>query len=128
MPWSARSRPKLTMTTPSKRLAKLEGAAKRKQARTRRGPAPADFGEWLKEVTPTWQWVGPHPVHSRRYLDQVTSGEIRKLMLFLPPRHGKTEMVTIRYPIWRLERNPALRVIIGGYSQVLVNKFSRRAR
>lgn len=46
----------------------------------------------------------------------------------MPPRHGKTEMTTIRYPVWRLERDPTLRVIIGAYNQTLAERFSRRAR
>lgn len=49
-------------------------------------------------------------------------------MLFLPPRHGKSELATIRYPVYRLECDPALRVIIGAYNQTLANKFSRMAR
>jgi predicted phage terminase large subunit-like protein len=36
--------------------------------------------------------------------------------------------VTIRYPIWRLSINPQLRVVVGAYSQLLANKFSRKAR
>lgn len=49
-------------------------------------------------------------------------------MLFLPPRHGKTELATIRYPIYRLADDPQMRVIIGAYNQTLANKFSRKAR
>ena len=49
-------------------------------------------------------------------------------MLFLPPRHGKSEMVTVRYPVWLLEREPSTRVIVGAYNQTLVNKFSRKSR
>ena len=49
-------------------------------------------------------------------------------MLFLPPRHGKSEMVTIRYAAWTIERNPESRVIIGAYNQTLSNKFSRKVR
>lgn len=49
-------------------------------------------------------------------------------MLFVPPRHGKSEMVTVRYSAWWLERDPAQRVIIGAYNQTLANKFSRKVR
>ena len=49
-------------------------------------------------------------------------------MIFCPPRHGKSEQVTIRYPIWRMEREPGLRVIVGAYNQALAEKFSRKAR
>lgn len=49
-------------------------------------------------------------------------------MLFVPPRHGKSEMVTVRYPIWRLKQKPSMRVIVGAYNQTLAEKFSRKAR
>lgn len=50
------------------------------------------------------------------------------MMLFVPPRHGKSQMVTVRYPVWRLEQNPEMNVIVGAYSQTLANRFSRQAR
>ena len=46
----------------------------------------------------------------------------------MPPRHGKTEMVTVRYAAWRLECNPGLHIIVGAYNQTLAEKFSRKAR
>ena len=49
-------------------------------------------------------------------------------MIFEPPRHGKSEMVTVRYPIYRLHRDPEMRIIVGAYSQMLANKFSRKGR
>jgi predicted phage terminase large subunit-like protein len=86
------------------------------------------FDDWLREVSPTWRWDWPHLIHIRCQLDRVTRGEIARLMVFLPPRHGKSEQGTIRYPVWRLENNPSLRVIIGAYNQTLAEKFSRKAR
>ena len=47
---------------------------------------------------------------------------------FLPPRHGKSELVTVRYAAWRLERDPGTRIIIGSYNQKLANRFSRKIR
>ena len=49
-------------------------------------------------------------------------------MLFLPPRHGKSEMVTVRFPAWMLEKDPTRRFIVGSYNQTLANKFSRKTR
>ena len=37
-------------------------------------------------------------------------------------------MVTVRYPVWRLERDPSLRVIVGAYNQDHANRFSRKSR
>ena len=60
--------------------------------------------------------------------ERVTRGECKRLMLFVPPRHGKSEMTTIRYPVYRLECEPSMRVILGAYNATLAQKFSRKAR
>jgi predicted phage terminase large subunit-like protein len=64
----------------------------------------------------------------RMQLDRVTSGEIKRLMLFVPPRHGKSELATIHYPAFRLEQEPSQRVVIAAYNATLAEKFSRRVR
>lgn len=94
----------------------------------RRAGVARDFSSWLRAVTPSWRWEWAHLAHVRLQLAAVTAGDIDKLMLFLPPRHGKSEMTTIRYSAWRLEHRPGERVIIGAYNQTLANKFSRKVR
>lgn len=86
------------------------------------------FPDWLREVTPSFNWQWSYLKFVQGYLDRVTSGEINRLMLFVPPRHGKSEMTTIRYPVWRLERNPELRVIVAAYNATLASRFSRKSR
>lgn len=83
---------------------------------------------WLPAVTPGYNWAWPHIQYVREHLDKVTSGEIKRLIIELPPRHGKSELATIRYPVYRLERDPKTRVIVGAYNQTLAEKFSRKAR
>lgn len=84
--------------------------------------------DWLGEVSPSFTWDWPHLVYVQNQLNRITSGEIRKLMLFMPPRHGKSELATVRYPIYRMERDPSMRVMLGSYNQDLANLFSRAAR
>jgi len=86
------------------------------------------FDAWLPIITPWWTWDWPYLRLIQAQLDQVTAGRVRKLMLFMPPRHGKSELTTVRYPVWRLERDPAMRVIVGAYNQTLADKFSRKSR
>jgi len=88
----------------------------------------AAFEPWLEQVTPAYTWQVDHLAYIRAALDQVTSGAISRLMIFCPPRHGKSAMTTIRYPVWRLAREPELTIIIGAYNQTLANRFSRQAR
>lgn len=86
------------------------------------------FPDWLKRTMSIWQWDWPHQLHLYEKLDAVTSGQCRRLMIFMPPRHSKSETVTVRYSAWRLERDPKLNIILGSYNQKLANRFSRKIR
>lgn len=86
------------------------------------------FDRWLHETTPSFNWRWPHIRYVRGYLDQITAGTLKRLIIELPPRHGKSELATIRYPVYRLEADPTLRIMVGAYNQTLAEKFSRRAR
>jgi predicted phage terminase large subunit-like protein len=92
------------------------------------GLASGPLRPWLQTVSPRMRWDWRHLVYVQDALGRVTSGTTKRLMLFLPPRHGKSELATVRYPVYRLERDPETRVIIGAYNATLARKFSRKAR
>lgn len=58
----------------------------------------------------------------------MTLGTCPRLILNMPAQHGKSQLVTIRYAVWRLLREPTLRVAVTAYGQDLANGFSRAAR
>ena len=93
-----------------------------------RPPELPSLNPWLKTVSPTFTWDVPHLLLVQGYLEKVARGEIRRLMVFLPPRHGKSELVTVRFPVYLLESDPRIRVIVGAYNQKLANTFSRKSR
>lgn len=86
------------------------------------------FADWLPLVTPSYNWQWRYIQYAREQLDKVTRGEIKRLIIEMPPRFGKTDLATIRYTAYRIERDPSQHVIIGAYNQTLANKFSRKAR
>lgn len=59
------------------------------------------------------------------YLDKLERGEIRKLMIFLPPQHGKSELSSRRFPAYCLGRNPKLKIALASYGADLSQGFSR---
>ncbi|KEO81047.1 phage terminase large subunit [Tumebacillus flagellatus] len=61
-------------------------------------------------------------------LEAVERGDIRRLMIFMPPRHGKSEVTSKKFPAWYLGRNPDKEVIISSYSADLAYDFSRISR
>jgi predicted phage terminase large subunit-like protein len=86
------------------------------------------YGQWLRHVTPEFDWDWQHLKFIRKHLADVTNGVCRKLILSTPPQHGKSEGLTVRYPAYRLERDPGLRVAVAGYIQRHANRFSRKTR
>jgi predicted phage terminase large subunit-like protein len=69
--------------------------------------------------------------HHRRICDRLEAierGEIDRLMIFMPPRHGKSELASKRFPAWCLGRNPARQIIAASYNSDLANDFGRSVR
>jgi len=87
-----------------------------------------DFPQWLPTVTPNWTWNWRHQQYLYSALQKVTDGVTKRLMIFMPPRHTKSETVTVRYAAYRLEQNPKMNIILGSYNQKLANRFSRKTR
>lgn len=48
-----------------------------------------------------------------------------KLMIFMPPQHGKSEIVSRKFPAWALGYNPKLKIVGTSYSADLAQQFSR---
>ena len=51
-----------------------------------------------------------------------------RLMLFMPPRHGKSTLASIAFPAWHLGRHPDHEFISCSYSGSLAMGFSRKVR
>ncbi len=79
-------------------------------------------------VTSAWDWTPKHIALMAQKLEAVERGEIKRLMIFMPPRSGKSELTSIHFPAWYLLKNPDKRVISASYSTSLAEDFSRRAR
>lgn len=75
-----------------------------------------------------WDFQVPHIVLIADALDRMTRGEVRNLGIFIPPRHAKTDTVSYRYPVYRLERDRRLRVALGGKDSTFAKRFGKRAR
>lgn len=63
-----------------------------------------------------------------RFSRQITERKSPRLMLLMPPRHGKSELASIRLPAWHLGHNPTHEIIDVGYNLDLPMGFSRKVR
>ncbi len=116
------------MRTATTQEIRQKAKAEINKARQSLGLNALSFLEWLPTVTPQWTWDWKHQIYLYGKLQDVTDGTCKRLMIFEPPRHSKSETVTVRYPAYRLEQNPKLNVITGSYNQKLANRFSRKTK
>lgn len=63
-----------------------------------------------------------------RFLKAVIAGESPRLMLLVPPRGGKSEISSVRFPAWVLGKYPHLEIMNIGYNLDLPLEFSRQVR
>ena len=56
-------------------------------------------------------------------LESVEIGELSRLIITMPPRHGKSMTVTESFPSWFIGRNPERRVIEVSYGSELAQRF-----
>jgi len=61
-------------------------------------------------------------------LERVESGEIKRLIIQMPPRHGKSQLASIYFPAWYLGRNPDKEIITASYSADLARDFGGKTR
>lgn len=58
------------------------------------------------------------------YLQAVHAGDIRRLIINMPPRSLKSIITSIAFPAWLLGKNPSEQVIVASYAELLANKLS----
>lgn len=58
------------------------------------------------------------------YLEAVTSGEIRRLILNIPPRSLKSICVSIAWTAWLMGRNPSEKILCASYASALSQDLS----
>lgn len=61
-------------------------------------------------------------------LQQITTGEITRLIINIPPRNLKSICVSVAWPAWLLAHNPSTKIMASSYSQTLSNKHSLDCR
>ena len=72
--------------------------------------------------------AAPHHALIAEKLEAVERGEIKRLMIFMPPRHGKSELASRSFPAWFLGRNPDKQIIASSYNSDLAGDFGREVR
>ena len=89
--------------------------------------AGEDFLHYARWIYPEMRVSWHHRILAR-YLDKFAKGEITRLMIFAPPRHGKSQLVSRVLPGYVYTLNPSARIIACSYSARLAQKMSVAAQ
>ncbi|MBX3703983.1 MAG: phage terminase large subunit [Steroidobacteraceae bacterium] len=93
----------------------------------RRRAARKGLVAFAKYTNPAYR-PAPHHHLIAGKLEAVARGEIARLMILMPPRHGKSELASRRFPAWALGDRPDLDIIAASYSSDLATDFGREVR
>ena len=94
-------------------------------------PSPSERGlgerNLLSFTRHTLPAFAPAPFHIAysEVLTRFAMGEIKKLMITMPPQHGKSEGATRRLPAFVLGQDPDKRIAIVSYNAIKARKFNR---
>jgi predicted phage terminase large subunit-like protein len=94
---------------------------------------PVPLGQFVREA---WHVVEPHTPFVDgwhidaicRHLERVTFGDIRKLLITMPPRHMKSLLVSVFWPAWVWTFRPWARWLCSSYAGGLSMRDSVKTR
>lgn len=123
---SSKKRVSLPFCTASFRTKRFD-FSKRSETNQNQAHDDLTFAEYIRRVNPKFQFYG-HIDKLIAVLQRVADGEISRLMVFMPPRHGKSETVSRLFSAYYLHRHPERWVAITSYAAELAFTLSRAAR
>ena len=72
--------------------------------------------------------VGEHHRRIAAALDRVIAGKCKRLMIAMPPRHGKSQMGSYLFPAYLMGKLPQSKLIVGSHTAELAQRFGRMIR
>lgn len=89
------------------------------------------FAEYCIAVDPMYELEWFHEEIANKLEDgykRLVNGENVRMMIFMPPRHGKSDMATQKFPSWVLGRTPQWPIMVSSYSDELATDFGMLTR
>jgi hypothetical protein len=83
----------------------------------------------FRELNPRTRFaMGWHIEIIAAKLTALREGEIRRLIINLPPRYLKSLLASVAFPAWCLGHDPSAQILCVSYAQDLADKLSRDCR
>ena len=89
--------------------------------------AQKDFLSFTKHMWPDFIEGEHHKIIADKF-NKLASGEIKRLIVNMPPRHTKSEFASTLLPAWMIGKNPKLKIIQTTHTGELAVRFGRKAK
>jgi predicted phage terminase large subunit-like protein len=86
-----------------------------------------NFMSFVKHVWPEFIEGSHHKIIAEKF-DKLAKGEIKRLIVNMPPRHTKSEFSSFLLPAWMIGRKPNLKIIQSTHTTELAVRFGRKAK
>jgi len=101
-------------------LTELEEAKSKENART-------GFLDFVRMMWPSFIAGDHHKIMADAF-ERVSRGELKRLIINMPPRHTKSEFASYLFPAWYLGQNPEKKIIQTAHTAELAVGFGRKVR
>jgi len=89
--------------------------------------ARKEFLEFVKLVWPSFI-AGKHHRDIAEKFEAIARGELKRVIINLPPRHTKSEFASYLFPAWMIGRNPHLKIMQATHTADLSVRFGRKVK
>jgi len=72
--------------------------------------------------------VGKHHRIIAEKLEKIATGELKRLIINMPPRHTKSEFASFLFPAWMIGRKPNMKIIQATHTTELAVNFGRKTK
>ena len=86
-----------------------------------------DFMEYTKTVWPEFINGRHHKIMAEKF-NRIATGELKRLIVNMPPRHTKSEFGSYLLPSWLMGKNPRLKIMQTTHTAELAFRFGRKVR
>lgn len=86
-----------------------------------------DLIEFCKHMQPDYK-VGKHHKVLASLLTEIAEGKKDRICVNIPPRHGKSQLVSIYFPAWFIGKYPNKKVLMVSHTTDLAVDFGRKVR
>ena len=86
-----------------------------------------NFLYFVKNIWPEFIAGAHHKIISDK-LEKIASGELKRLIVNMPPRHTKSEFASYLFPAWMIGRKPNMKIIQATHTTELAVSFGRKVK